>query len=219
MTIDRHLAYPNQAVPLVDEKNIVTKPWRQFFMELWRRTGSALGDTRSGFIGQWAGTGVPDGYLLCDGKAVSRNTYADLFAAIDTTWGAGDGSLTFNVPNLVDYFLRGAVAAGESGGSDEFTLTVDQLPSHSHVLDDPGHTHTNVVTDPGHSHTAPVAASNVTAGAVAGGITAGVTSTDVTGVTVAIASAVTGITLEDTGGGAAIPLVPKFASVVIVIKT
>ena len=53
----------------------------------------------------WAGTTVPTGYLLCDGSAVSRTTYSDLFFAIGTTFGAGDGSTTFNLPNLMNVKL------------------------------------------------------------------------------------------------------------------
>ena len=53
-----------------------------------------------GAIKPWTKATAPDGYLLCDGSAVSRTTYADLFAVISTTYGAGDGSTTFAVPNL-----------------------------------------------------------------------------------------------------------------------
>jgi microcystin-dependent protein len=55
----------------------------------------------------YASSTTPSGWLLCDGSAVSRTTYADLFAAISTTWGTGDGSTTFNVPDLRGQFLRG----------------------------------------------------------------------------------------------------------------
>lgn len=61
----------------------------------------AAGVTISGMIIDYAGTSIPTGWLLCDGSAVSRTTYANLFAALGTTWGAGDGSTTFNVPNLL----------------------------------------------------------------------------------------------------------------------
>lgn len=60
-----------------------------------------------GIIFPYAGSSAPDGFLLCDGSAVSRATYADLFALIGTTYGAGDGSTTFNVPDL-----RGSVIIG-----------------------------------------------------------------------------------------------------------
>jgi microcystin-dependent protein len=55
----------------------------------------------------WAAATAPTGYLLCNGAAVSRTTYADLFTAIGTTWGSGDGSTTFSIPDM-----RGAAPAG-----------------------------------------------------------------------------------------------------------
>lgn len=49
---------------------------------------------------------VPDGFLSCDGSAVSRSTYGNLFAAIGTTYGVGDGSTTFNLPNASGFVIR-----------------------------------------------------------------------------------------------------------------
>ena len=69
--------------------------------------------TEVGFIKPYAGASVPTGYLLCNGAAISRAQYPELFAAIGTTWGAGDGSSTFNVPDLRGYFLRG-VGGGQA---------------------------------------------------------------------------------------------------------
>lgn len=60
-----------------------------------------------GSIIAYAGTTIPSGYLLCDGSAISRTTYSALFSAIGTTYGAGDGNSTFNIPNLTDRFLEG----------------------------------------------------------------------------------------------------------------
>lgn len=61
---------------------------------------------KPGALQDYAMATAPSGWLACDGQAVSRTTYAALFAAIGTTWGAGDGSTTFNVPNLQDRFRR-----------------------------------------------------------------------------------------------------------------
>ena len=55
---------------------------------------------------------MPSGWLLCDGSAISRETYSALFDAVGTTYGAGDGSTTYNVPNLVDKFIEGAATSG-----------------------------------------------------------------------------------------------------------
>ena len=93
----------------------------------------------SGVITAFAGSTAPSGYILCDGSAVSRTTYSALFAVIGTTYGAGDTTTTFNVPNL-----KGKVAVGrdssqaefdtlaETGGEKAVTLTTAQIPSHNH---------------------------------------------------------------------------------------
>ena len=69
----------------------------------------------SGTIIAFAGGTVPDGYLLCNGANVSRTTYANLFAAIGTAWGSGDGSTTFTLPNFNGRFLEGTTSAGNVG--------------------------------------------------------------------------------------------------------
>ena len=63
---------------------------------------------KTGVIEAFAGSQVPTGYLLCNGAAVSRTTYARLFAEIGTTYGTGDGSTTFNLPDMRDRYIIGA---------------------------------------------------------------------------------------------------------------
>lgn len=65
-----------------------------------------------GVVQAFAGSTTPKGWLLCDGYAVSRTDYADLYAVIGDTYGAGDGSTTFNLPNLVDKFVEGSATSG-----------------------------------------------------------------------------------------------------------
>jgi microcystin-dependent protein len=65
------------------------------------------GQVPAGTLNAFAGASAPDGFLLCNGGAISRSIYSDLFAAIGTTYGAGDGSTTFNIPDLRGEFLRG----------------------------------------------------------------------------------------------------------------
>jgi len=83
-----------------------------------------------GMIFPYAAASAPTGFLLCDGSAVSRATYSDLFALISTTYGVGDGSTTFNVPNLKGRFLLGYSASAptktftfSSRSSDTITIT------------------------------------------------------------------------------------------------
>ena len=91
----------------------------------------------------FAGATAPTGWLLCDGAAVSRTTYAALFAVIGTAYGAGNGSTTFNVPDLKGRTPVGRDAAqpefdvlGEAGGVKSVTLTGAQsgVAEHRHVI-------------------------------------------------------------------------------------
>lgn len=66
----------------------------------------------TGSILSYGNDSIPTGYLFCDGSAISRTTYSDLFAAIGTTWGVGDGSTTFNLPDLRGVFIRGTGSHG-----------------------------------------------------------------------------------------------------------
>lgn len=75
-------------------------------------------------------TALP-GTLLCQGQAVSRTTYAALFAAIGTAYGVGDGSTTFNLPNTQGYFLRGAGTTGIYSAT-RGTVQDDRMQGHMH---------------------------------------------------------------------------------------
>lgn len=80
-----------------------------------------MGVPIGGVVAWPSGASVPSGYLACDGSAVSRATYAALFGAIGTTNGAGDGSTTFNVPDLTSRFVPGAGGAdapADTGGNN-----------------------------------------------------------------------------------------------------
>ena len=101
----------------------------------------------TGTIIPWATASAPSGYLACDGSAVSRTTYSALFAVIGTTYGVGDGSSTFNLPNLTDKIPVGksnTKALASTGGADNAnissvsvdnnTISQTNMPSHSHTV-------------------------------------------------------------------------------------
>ena len=113
-----------------------------------------------GTVSGFAGSAAPSGWQLCYGQAISRTQYAGLFAVVSTTYGSGDGSTTFNVPDL-----RGRVVAGldNMGGTDAtrlstsntlgtttgtetITLTSAEIPSHTHTQD--AHSHSGAATEP-----------------------------------------------------------------------
>jgi microcystin-dependent protein len=97
----------------------------------------------------FAGASAPAGWLLCDGAAVSRTTFATLFAAIGIQFGAGDGSTTFNVPNQAGRALCAAGsgagltprALGAFTGEETHALSIAEFPAHAHGVTDPGHSH------------------------------------------------------------------------------
>ena len=102
-----------------------------------------------GEIRDYAGNTIPQGYLECDGSAVSRTTYAGLFAVIGTRWGNGNGATTFNIPDLRRRTTIGAggtrsqgpgTAVGNTGGSEQATAP---LPSHAHTQGTHAHTQGN----------------------------------------------------------------------------
>jgi len=100
---------------------------------------------QTGTINMWPTSSAPTGYLNCAGAAVSRTTYAALFAIIGTTFGVGDGSTTFNLPNYTNRMPYGTTVGATGGSADAIVVS---------------HTHTAVssVSDPGHIHDVPAAA-------------------------------------------------------------
>lgn len=157
------------------------------------------------FIGP---TAPNSSFVLPFGQAINRTNYATLFALVGTTYGAGDGTTTFNVPDLRGRVVAGADGMGGSlagrlnaagitgamsgaglgavGGEQAHALTTPELAAH---------THANTLTDPGHSHTDHM---NISFGAsgstfgLQGGASSGTTSTNTTGITINNASAGSG---------------------------
>ena len=169
----------------------------------------------TGSLMMWTTVSPPTGFLLCNGSAVSRTTYAALFAILGSTFGSGDGVNTFNLP---DYRNRTAVGAGglyaiaDSGGSKDAVVV--------------SHTHTATVTDPGHQHSPPVGLNGpyLTNSFVGDGA---IDSSRVTGpgernpTTGLSASAVTGISvgISTAGSSGTDANLPPYLAINFIIKT
>jgi microcystin-dependent protein len=189
----------------------------------------------AGAVTAYAGASVPPGYLECNGQAVSRATYPDLFTVIGTIYGAGDASTTFNVPDMRDEFIRGKSAARAVGSKQAASFA-----SHTHTMSDPRHSHTvwqdghyhNIwtnshnhgVNDPGHTHTQTVNPSVSGSGFAygTGNVGNGSTGSSGTGISIQsvgdigggtntiqpnvyMTSEATGITIGGTGGTETVP--------------
>lgn len=132
--------------PLVDNDVVATLTFGNDLLVLGR-IGDGLTGPPPGLMFAYGGSTAPEGFLLCDGSNVSRTTYARLFAVLSTTYGAGNGSTTFGLPDLrgrVPMGVDGAAgriasndALGNSGGAATHTLTAAEsgLRDHTHDLD------------------------------------------------------------------------------------
>ena len=118
----------------------------------------------AGALVPYAGASAPTGWLLCAGQAVSRTTFATLFAAVGTTYGIGDGATTFNLPDLRGRSIFGrddmngaaanritnavsgitATTLGAAGGDQRLATHGHTAQPHNHAITDPGHAHGNV---------------------------------------------------------------------------
>ena len=159
--------------------------------------------TVSGSIVMWPTASAPTGYLLCDGTAVSRSTYSTLFTLFGTTFGTGDGSTTFNLPNYTNRMPYGTTIGSTGGSADAIVV------SHTHTA-------TSTVTDPGHSHLGSVynyySASTGSGGYVSGINQSTATSTATTGITVATTNATAGVSGTNAN-------LPPYLGINFIIKT
>jgi microcystin-dependent protein len=143
---------------VAEEFDSLVAQLRSFFSVSFNEDGTLQGldlgltSLPIGAVSPYAGATSPAGWLFCDGSAVSRVTYKSLFEVVGTTYGAGDGSTTFNIPDIRQRFPLGKAAAGtgaalgatggaidhsHSGGSH--THTISSGGSHSHTVDDHSH--------------------------------------------------------------------------------
>jgi microcystin-dependent protein len=173
-------------------------------------TGGGIAPT--GSLTMWAGAvaSPPTGWLACNGANVSRTTYSALFAVIGTSFGIGDNSTTFGLPNLLNRFPVGAggtYAIAATGGSANATLV-----SHTHTA-------TSTVTDPGHFHGAYPGNGTLDIGSfIAGGLERGgtinfnPTQSATTSITVATTNSTEGSSATNAN-------LPPYIAVGFIIKT
>jgi microcystin-dependent protein len=124
------------------------------WLDLTTATGANV-VSPTGTITFFGGSAAPTGWLICDGSAISRATYSTLFGVISTNYGAGDGSTTFNLPDLRGRVPVGWAAAGghtdvSALGNNDLVALGNRRPKHRTSLSDPGHNHG--VNDPSHNH-------------------------------------------------------------------
>lgn len=171
---DTPINYSGQGGKLVAVKTDLSGTQKIEFVDNTSNTNTGL--MPSGSIIAWGGkySTIPSGYLFCDGSAHSRTTYSTLFAALGTIHGSGDGSTTFNIPDLKNKFIIGAntsetaetfpgIAAGKTGGSANAIVVEHRHGNgtleasgtvtggvHSHEISNDSHQHS--ITDPEHNH-------------------------------------------------------------------
>lgn len=153
-----------------------------------------------GEIAVFAGEPTIAGWLACDGAAISRTTYADLFALIGENYGQGDNSTTFNLPDMKNKSpvgVGGSTQEGVNFGASSQVLSSGQMPAHNHAITDPGHTHRERVST----------GANASIFTTAGGGNPTVASSPTTGaVALETGSKTTGIATQNTGGGGSVDM-------------
>jgi microcystin-dependent protein len=202
-----------------------------------------INGTPTGGLMLWPTASPPANWLICNGTAVSRATYATLFAVVGTTFGAGNGSTTFNLPNYTDRMPIGAgssYSVNSQGGSATTTLTTTELPSHSHSASSSssssstfsGSAGSTSVTNIDHNHNeswaapdfgGPITAARLNANGVqpvTGGMNSNTTHNHAfTPAGSVSTSTSTTTTVGSTGSGAAFTNLPPYLGIYFIIKT
>lgn len=170
----------------------------------------------TGVVMAFAAAAAPSGWRICDGAAISRAAFAALFTVIGTTYGVGDGSTTFNLPDLRGRALTGLDSGqteftplGKTGGAKTHTLSTTEMPVHAHTVN---------FSDPGHGHQmlgAQNAAGTGPTGRMAPGVNAAANDTG------AVIANTTGITvsLNNAGSGGSHNNLQPYLTMNYIIKT
>jgi microcystin-dependent protein len=180
--------------------------------------GDSSGLLNQGFIApvgsmwMYGGSSAPSGWLFCDASAVSRTTYSALYTIIGTTFGSGDGSTTFNLPDLKGRTPIGAGtgsgltarARGDKVGEENHALSTAELASHGHSVSatSDNQTPTVSITDPGHTHAvAGPDQANSGSTRLAAGSTSSATGSNTTGITASQSAHSHTITVSQSNAG------------------
>lgn len=171
--------------------------------------GAAALVSPAGELKMWPTATAPTGFLICSGAAVSRTIYAALFAVIGTTFGAGDGSTTFNVPNFNNRMPIGAgdlYSVAATGGSKDAVVV--------------SHTHSATVSDPTHAHSTAMGYTGAWGGGSYSGAAGNISGTHggTTDATTAVATGVT-VGISTTGSSGTGANLPPYLGVYFIIKT
>lgn len=159
-----------------------------------------------GEISMYAGSSVPTGYLECDGAAVNRTTYASLYAIVGTLFGVGDGSTTFNLPDM-----KGRVAVGYKSTDTDFDAVGEASGANTKDL---SHTHTQ-----SHTHTVSGTTAALSGTAVADGGSFYSTATSGHTHTFSDTSGEPSVTTTDSGGSATQSVLNPYITLKFIIKT
>jgi len=206
---------PNINNKVLDEKGNFRHVWYLFMLQIWQKLGGEADrindSTPTGSVQGFAGNTAPTGWLLCDGSDVSRTTYEALFNIIGETFGAGDGSTTFALPDCRGRTLVGSGTGaglssrtiGDTFGEETHTQTIAEMAQHNHPVTDAGHTHPatgNFVNDSTGTEYSTATANKGTVQAATG-------------------SATTGISVDNNGSGTPFNVIQPSIVFPVIIKT
>lgn len=210
------VASPAYKISLTDASTVTQPGWPVDDVTAPQTQAPAVTGFLPGMMVDWPTSTAPSGWLLCDGSGVNRVTYADLFAVTGTTYGSGNGSTTFNVPDFRGRSRVGAGtgsgltprALGATGGEELHVLVTGELAQHTHG-----------VTDPTHTHTFPVYDAALDIGSAANHSAVGNSSQTFGAKTVTTAASATGITLANAGSNTGHNTMHPFGVASVIIKT